>query len=53
MYYSIGVSIIAGRYRLETQETNEKKVWIKPQLIVYGGIDELTTEAPPMTPSSV
>jgi hypothetical protein len=38
---------------METQKANEKKVWIKPQLVEYGDIDKLTTEKPSISPSSV
>jgi hypothetical protein len=29
---------------METQNTEEKKVWIKPELVVYGEIEKLTAE---------
>lgn len=35
---------------METQKAEEKKVWTKPQLVVYGDIDKLTTELPGMPP---
>lgn len=31
---------------MESQKAVEKKVWIKPQLVVYGEIEKLTTELP-------
>ena len=27
-------------------EISEKKIWVKPQLVVYGNIEKLTTELP-------
>lgn len=46
MYSNIERALLQGGKVMETQELNEKKVWIKPQLIVYGDIDKLTTEKP-------
>lgn len=31
---------------MEEVKKEEKKVWIKPQLVVYGEIEKLTTELP-------
>lgn len=31
---------------MEPQKAEEKKVWVKPQLVVYGDIEKLTTELP-------
>jgi hypothetical protein len=31
---------------MESQKAEEKKIWIKPQLVVYGDIEKLTTELP-------
>lgn len=28
------------------KEQEEKKVWVKPQLVVYGEIEKLTAESP-------
>lgn len=36
---------------METQKAEEKKVWVKPQLVVYGDIEKLTTEKPIITGS--
>lgn len=36
---------------METQKAQEKKVWIKPQLVVFGDIEKLTTEKPPSSVS--
>jgi len=40
-----------GGISMETQKAEEKKIWIKPQLIVYGDIEKLTTEKPPSSAS--
>ncbi len=31
---------------MEKKEKEEKKVWIKPELVVYGDIEKLTAESP-------
>lgn len=31
---------------MEAKKKEEKKVWVKPQLVVYGEIDKLTKELP-------
>jgi hypothetical protein len=31
---------------MDKQKAEEKKVWIKPKLVVYGDIEKLTTELP-------
>ena len=40
-----------GGIGMETQKSQEKKVWIKPKLVVYGDIEKLTTEKPPSSAS--
>ena len=31
---------------MEPQKDNEKKEWVKPELVVYGDVEKLTTELP-------
>ena len=31
---------------MDTKKAEEKKTWTKPQLVVYGDIEKLTTELP-------
>lgn len=38
------LSSMQGGTLMEPKKAEEKKVWIKPQLVVYGDIEKLTTE---------
>ena len=37
----------------KVDKKEKKKTWITPKLVVYGDIEKITKEAPPIPPSTI